>query len=80
MRDTFSINFLSDKEYFSTSKGSRVLIFNGINDYEEEVICMLENKIDYMELESIVRSWGGEVEMILLDTLIRDYKKNNTQL
>ena len=51
MRDTFSVNFLSYKEYFSTSSGSRVLIFTGIKNYEDEVLCMLENKIDYMELE-----------------------------
>lgn len=80
MRDTFSVNFLSDKEYFSPSSGSRVLIFTGIRNYEDEVLCMLENKIDYMELESIINSWGGKVEMILLDHLIRDYIKNNTDL
>lgn len=78
MKNLFSVNFLSDKEYFSVSKGSRVIIFSEVNGYEEEILCLLENKIDYLELENIISSWGGKVEMVLLDTLIKEFVKNNT--
>lgn len=78
MKNLFSVNFLSDKEYFSISKGSRVIIFSDVNEYEEEILCLLENKVDYLELESIVCSWGGKVEMVLLDSLIKEFMKNKT--
>ena len=76
MKNSFSINYLSDKTYFSSSKGCKMLIFHNVNEYEDEVLNMLENNINFMDLDNIVNSWGGEVEMVLLDNLIKTYLRS----
>lgn len=79
MKNSFSVNYLSDKTYFSSSKGCKMLIFHNVNEYEEEVLAMLENNIDFTDLDSLVKSWGGEVEMVLLDCLIKSYLKSKKE-
>ena len=73
----FSINQLSDKKSFSSSKGSYVYIVENVNEYEEEVLDIIENNdISFGELRNLVQSWGGKIDLIPLDLLIREYMKN----
>ena len=74
----FSINQLPDKS-FSLSKGSYIYIFNDIEEYKEEILDIIEdNKNDYVELKYLVESWGGKIDLVPLDFLIKEYiKKKN---
>ena len=75
----FSISRLADRSYDNIEKNI-VIIFKNINEYEEEVYDLLEkNNISLSELESHVKSWGGEVETLLMRDLVKDYLKRKTK-
>ena len=75
----FSINQLPDKT-FSLSKGSYIYIFENIEEYKEEILDIIEdNKNSYVELKYLVESWGGRIDLIPLDFLIKEYIKNKNE-
>ena len=75
----FSINQLPDKT-FSLSKGSYIYIFENIEEYKEEILDIIEdNKNSYVELKYLVESWGGKIDLIPLDFLIKEYIKNKNE-
>ena len=75
----FSINQLPDKT-FSLSKGSYIYIFENIEEYKEEILDIIEdNKNNYVELKYLVESWGGKIDLIPLDFLIKEYIKNKNE-
>ena len=72
----FSINQLNDKKHFSSSKGSWVYIFLNIKEYEDEIHDIIEEgKLGFSEIKSLVESWGGQMDLIPLDELIKNYLK-----
>jgi hypothetical protein len=75
----FSINQLPDKT-FSLSKGSYIYIFENIQEYKEEILDIIEdNKNSYIELKYLVESWGGKIDLVPLDLLIKEYIKNKNE-
>ena len=75
----FSINQLPDKT-FSLSKGSYFYIFENIEEYKEEILDIIEdNKNSYVELKYLVESWGGKIDLVPLDFLIKEYIKNKNE-
>ena len=75
----FSINQLPDKT-FSLSKGSYIYIFENIQEYKEEILDIIEdNKNSYVELKYLVESWGGKIDLVPLDLLIKEYIKNKNE-
>lgn len=75
----FSINQLPDKT-FSLSKGSYIYIFENIEEYKEEILDIIEdNKNSYVELKYLVESWGGKIDLVPLDFLIKEYIKNKNE-
>lgn len=75
----FSINQLPDKT-FSLSKGSYIYIFKNIEEYKEEILDIIEdNKNSYVELKYLVESWGGKIDLVPLDFLIKEYIKNKNE-
>ena len=75
----FSVNMLNDKVNYSSSKGSYVYIFENVNEYEDEIIDLMEdNRMSFQDLKYRIESWGGTVDIIMLDRLISSYKKKQT--
>ncbi len=73
----FSISRLEDKSFVNIHNNI-VLIFKNINDYEEEVYSLLEsNKISLVELEELVISWGGVIETLILEDLVKKHVKES---
>ena len=75
----FSVNMLNDKVNYSSSKGSYVYIFENVNDYEDEIIDLMEdNRMSFQDLKYQIESWGGTVDIVMLYRLISSYKKKQT--
>ena len=75
----FSISRLEDKSFVNV-QNNLILIFKDINDYEEEVCSLLEsNKISLVELEELVKSWGGKIETLILEDLVRKHMKESNK-
>ena len=73
----FSISRLEDKTFVNI-QNNLVFIFKNINDYEEEVYSLLEsNKIPLKELEELVKSWGGTIETLILEDLVKKHIKES---
>ena len=73
----FSISRLEDKSFVNIHNNI-VLIFKNINHYEEEVYSLLEsNKISLVELEELVVSWGGAIETLILEDLVKKHVKES---
>jgi len=66
-----------ENKTFDVVKDETILIFENVNSYEDEIISMIEeNKISHSELESLVKSWGGNLKSVKLKMLINEYYKN----
>ena len=75
----FSVSRLSDKSFIGL-ENNIIFIFKNINEYEEEIYDILEEgKIPISELENHVKSWGGEIETLILKDLIKDHIKRNSK-
>ena len=70
---------IQSKEYLDIGENQRVYVFSNTRGYEEQIQIMLENSIKLDELEKMIESWGGNMEIYLLNDLIKNFKKNNTQ-
>lgn len=70
---------IQSKEYLDIGENQRVYVFSNTKGYEEQIQVMLENSIKLDELEKMIESWGGNMEIYLLNDLIKNFKKNNTQ-
>lgn len=68
---------ISDNEYLDIGRNQRIYVFSNVESYEERIEVLLNNKISLNELEKMVNSWGGSLEIFLLNDLIKSYKKNN---
>lgn len=71
--------FSNDNKLFDVGNNNRIMIAENVpDDFREELCDIVEqNKHSYQELKSLVESWGGSIDMILLSSLINFYKKNN---
>lgn len=75
----FSVNMLNDKVNYSSSKGSYVYIFENVNEYEDEIIDLMEDgRLSFQDLKYQIESWGGSVDIVMLDRLISSYKQKQT--
>ena len=70
---------IQSKEYLDIGENQRVYVFSNTRGYEEQIQVMLENSIKLDELEKMIESWGGNMEIYLLNDLIKNFKKNNAQ-
>lgn len=70
---------IQSKEYLDVGENQRVYVFSNTKGYEEQIQVMLENSIKLDELERMIESWGGNMEIFLLNDLIKNFKKNNSQ-
>ena len=74
------ITFSNDGKLFDVGKNNKVMIIEDAEPYKEELCDIIEeNKMSFEELKSLVESWGGKIDMLLLSELINFYKKNNKQ-
>lgn len=73
MKDFVIIN---DKEFFDIGNNQRIYVFCNVYGYEERISSMFENKMHLQEIENIIKSWGGSMEIYFLNDLIKNYKKN----
>jgi hypothetical protein len=64
---------------FDVVKDETILVFENINSYEDEILSMIEeNKLSHLELESLVKSWGGNLKTIKLKMLVNEYYKKSS--
>ena len=62
---------------FDVANKTKVYIFNNVKEYKEEICDIIEkNKMSFIEIKSLVESWGGEIDLVDLNTLVKNYKKN----
>lgn len=62
---------------FDIANKTRVYIFEDVKEYKEELCDIIEkNKMSYQEIKSQVESWGGSIDLVDLNTLVKNYKKN----
>ena len=62
---------------FDVANKTRVYIFEDVKEYKEELCDIIEkNKMSYQEIKSQVESWGGSIDLVDLNTLVKNYKKN----
>ena len=62
---------------FDVANKTKVYIFNNVKEYKEEICDIIEkNKMSFIEIKSLVESWGGERDLVDLNTLVKNYKKN----
>lgn len=66
---------ISDNEYIDIGRNQRIYVFSNVETYEEQIEVLLNNKVNLSELEKMVNSWGGSLEIYLLNDLIKNYKK-----
>jgi hypothetical protein len=70
---------IQSKEYLDIGENQRVYVFSNTKGYEEQIQVMLENSIKLDELQKMIESWGGNMEVFLLNDLIKNFKKNNEE-
>lgn len=70
--------FSNDNTLFDVGNNNKIIVIENIsNDYKEEIYDIFEqNILPYEEIKNLVESWGGNIEMYLLNQLISFYKKN----
>ena len=74
------ITVSKDDAFFDVGKESKVYIFENVKEYHDEICDMIkENKITYQDLKRIIESWGGNIELLTINDLIKNYKKNKAQ-
>lgn len=63
---------------FDIANKTKVYIFDNVKEYREELCEIIEqNKMSYTEIKLLVESWGGNIDLIDLNTLVKNYKKNS---
>lgn len=66
-----------ENKTFDVIKDETILVFENVNSYEEEIISMVaENKISHVELESLIKSWGGSLKSFKLKMIVNEYYKS----
>ena len=69
--------FSGDGELFVIGSNNKIMIIEDVGSYKSELCDIIEdNKLSFVELKSLVESWGGKIDMVLLSQLINVYKKN----
>ena len=62
---------------FDIANKTKVYIFRNVKEYREEICDIIEkNKMSYLEIRQLVESWGGEIDLVDLNTLVKNYNKN----
>ena len=66
-----------DNSIFDIGNKTKIYIFDNVEEYHDELCDIIEqNKMSYQELKVLVESWGGEIDLVDLNTLVKNYKKN----
>lgn len=69
--------FSGDGQIFDVGSNNKIMIIEDVGSYKSELCDIVEdNKLSFLELKSLVESWGGKIDMVLLSQLINSYKKN----
>ena len=69
--------FAGDGQIFDVGSNNKIMIIEDVGSYKSELCDIIEdNKLSFVELKSLVESWGGKIDMVLLSQLINVYKKN----
>jgi hypothetical protein len=69
--------FSGDGQIFDVGSNNKIMIIEDVGSYKSELCDIIEdNKLSFVELKSLVESWGGKIDMVLLSQLINVYKKN----
>jgi glutamine phosphoribosylpyrophosphate amidotransferase len=64
----------SDDQIFDIDNKTKVYIFENVSDYKEELCDILEeNKLSYLDLENLIKSWGGKVDLVPISLLVKKY-------
>lgn len=74
MRDFVMIQ---GKDYIDIGQNQRVYVFKNVEQYEDQIQVMLDKNINLSELEKMVESWGGNMKIYFLNSLIKNFEKNN---
>jgi hypothetical protein len=68
--------FSGDGQIFDVGSNNKIMIIEDVGSYKSELCDIIEdNKLSFVELKSLVESWGGKIDMVLLSQLINVYKK-----
>jgi len=68
------ITVSSDDQIFDIDNKTKVYIFENVNEYKEELCDILEdNKLSYLEIENLIKSWGGKVDLVPISLLVKKY-------
>ena len=69
--------FSGDGQICDVGSNNKIMIIEDVGSYKSELCDIIEdNKLSFVELKSLVESWGGKIDMVLLSQLINVYKKN----
>ena len=71
----------SDDQIFDIDNKTKIYIFENVNEYKEELCDILEeNKLSYSEIENLIKSWGGKVDLVPISLLVKKYlEKSNSK-
>jgi len=68
------ITVSSDDQIFDIDNKTKIYIFENVNEYKEELCDILEdNKLSYLEIENLIKSWGGKVDLVPISLLVKKY-------
>ena len=71
--------FSNDGKLFDVGTNNKVMIIEDVAPYKEELCDIIEeNKMSFQEIKNLVESWGGKIDLVLLNDLVKAYKKNNS--
>ena len=74
---TLLITVNDSNNTFEVANKTKIYIFDNVKEYKEELCDIIEkNKMPYTEIKDLVESWGGNIDLVDLNTLIKNYKKN----
>lgn len=74
---TLIITVNSDNSLFDIGNHSKIYIFDNVKEYHDELCDIIsDNKLSYEEIQNLVKSWGGTIDLVDLSTLVKNYKKN----
>ena len=74
---TILITVDDNNNTFEVANKTKVYIFDNVKEYKEEICDMIEkNKMSYQEIKNQIESWGGSIDLVDLNMLVKNYKKN----
>lgn len=77
---TLIITVNSDNSLFDVGNRSKIYIFDNVKEYHDELCDIIaDNKLSYEEIQNLVKSWGGTIDLVDLSTLVKNYKKNRSE-